>query len=62
MAKLYQRGARLKNSPTAGEPTSGYGLAVAKDLAEQLRGSIECSSTPGVGTSFTLELPTTASV
>ena len=36
---------------------SGIGLAVAAELADAHRGSIELSSQPGNGTRFTLVLP-----
>ena len=36
---------------------SGLGLAVVRDLAEKLNGSIECDSQPDVGTCFTVLLP-----
>ena len=48
------RGARAAH--TAG---SGIGLAVAAELADAHRGSIELSSQPGNGTRFTLVLPLT---
>jgi two-component system OmpR family sensor kinase len=36
---------------------SGLGLAIAKGLIEAQRGSIDINSTPGVGTTVTIELP-----
>jgi signal transduction histidine kinase len=56
-ARLFQRGVRLSNSPTGGEPTLGYGLVIAKDLVEKLGGSIWCESRPGCGASFHVRLP-----
>jgi signal transduction histidine kinase len=56
-AQLFQPGVRLSPKPTAGEPSSGYGLAVAKKLVEQLGGQIWCESTPGQGACFFLRLP-----
>ena len=56
-AKLFQRGAHLSNAPTAGEPTTGYGLAVAKDLIDQLGGEIGCHSRRGEGAAFFFRLP-----
>jgi signal transduction histidine kinase len=55
--KLFQRGVRLSPVPTGGEPSSGYGLAVAKEIIEKLNGSIWCESRPGQGASFSFRLP-----
>jgi signal transduction histidine kinase len=56
-ARLFQKGARLTPRPTAGEPSTGYGLAVAKDLMDKLGGSIWCESVLGQGTTFFIRLP-----
>ena len=56
-ARLFQRGVRLSPVPTGGEPSAGYGLAVAKELTEKLGGEIWCVSTPGQGACFSLRLP-----
>ena len=56
-ARLFQRGVRLSPLPTGGEPSTGYGLAVAKELIEQLGGTIWCVSTPGQGACFSFRLP-----
>ena len=40
----------------------GSGLAAVAELAEELNGGIEVSSLPGVGTSVTLTLPTSAAL
>ena len=37
--RLFQRGVRLSPVPTGGEPSSGYGLAVAKEIIEKLMGT-----------------------
>ena len=56
-AKLFQKGVTLTPKPTAGEPTMGYGLAVAKELVDKLGGQIWCESTLGQGASFSVRLP-----
>jgi signal transduction histidine kinase len=56
-AKLFQPGARLTPKPTGGEPSSGYGLAVAKELIERLGGTIWCESELGEGARFSFRLP-----
>jgi two-component system, sensor histidine kinase and response regulator len=55
--KLFQRGVRLSTVPTGGELSTGYGLAVAKDLAVRLSGDLWCESEPGHGATFSLSLP-----
>src|SRR5262249_13411488 len=56
-AKLFQKGVRLTPTPTGGEPSTGYGLAVAKHLIEKLEGAIWCESTLGRGCCFSFRLP-----
>jgi signal transduction histidine kinase len=56
-SKLFQRGTQLGARPTGGEPSSGYGLAVAKDLINNLGGDLWCVSTLGSGACFSFRLP-----
>jgi signal transduction histidine kinase len=56
-AKLFQRGIQLSSVPTGGEPSSGYGLAVAKELIDKLGGDLWCESTLGDGACFSFRLP-----
>jgi signal transduction histidine kinase len=56
-ARLFQRGVRLAPRPTGGEPSTGYGLAVAKELVEKLGGAIWCESVLGQGCCFSFRLP-----
>jgi signal transduction histidine kinase len=56
-ARLFQRGARLTPRPTAGEVSTGYGLAVAKELIDKLGGTIWCESVLGQGCTFLFRLP-----
>ena len=37
----------------------GLGLAICKGIVEQANGSIQYQSTDGIGTTFTIQLPTT---
>ena len=57
MPKLYNKFARLTARPTAGENSTGLGLAIVKKLVEAMNGTIRCSSTPGLGTTFAVEFP-----
>ena len=56
--RLYQRGVTLTPRPTGGETSMGYGLAVAKELADQLGATLLCRSELGQGTTFAILLPT----
>ncbi|HSL04034.1 MAG TPA: HAMP domain-containing sensor histidine kinase [Nitrospiraceae bacterium] len=56
-AKLFQPGVRLTPEPTGGEPSTGYGLAVAKEFIERLGGTIWCESRLGQGSCFSIRLP-----
>jgi signal transduction histidine kinase len=56
-ARLFQRGVRLKPQPTAGESSTGYGLAVTKEFIDKLGGTIWCESTVGEGSCFSFRLP-----
>jgi len=56
-AKLFQRGIRLRSVATGGEPSTGYGLAVAKELIDKLGGDLWCESTLGAGACFSFRLP-----
>jgi signal transduction histidine kinase len=56
-ARLFQPGRRLGTTPSGGEPTTGYGLAVAKSFADQLGGRLRCRSVLGRGATFSLWLP-----
>jgi len=56
-ARVFQRGVRLGPKPTAGESSSGYGLAIASEIVKKLGGRIWCESTEGHGTTFGFSLP-----
>ncbi len=56
-AKLFQRGIQLSSVATGGESSSGYGLAVAKELIDKLDGDLWCESTLGAGACFSFRLP-----
>jgi two-component system sensor histidine kinase/response regulator len=55
--RLFRKGVRLTNSPTGGEVSTGYGLAIAKDLVEKIGGAIGCESLPDRGAVFFIRLP-----
>jgi signal transduction histidine kinase len=55
--RLFQRGVTLGAAPTAGEPSTGFGLAVAKDFVDRMGGKLWCESEPGQGACFSFRLP-----
>ncbi len=56
-AMLFQKGVRLTPKPTGHEASTGYGLAVARELVEKLGGKIWCESVLGHGSCFLFRLP-----
>jgi len=52
--KFYQ----ADNQVAASSKGSGLGLAIAKSIVEAHGGTIACESTPGVGTTFSIFMPT----
>ena len=55
--QLFRRYARLSARPTAGEPSTGLGLSIAKRLMQAMNGELNCESTAGQGATFILRLP-----
>lgn len=55
--RLFQRFVRLSTQPTAGEGSSGLGLALAKQDALQMRGDLWYEDRAGGGAAFVFELP-----
>ena len=56
--KLFTKFQRLSARPTAGESTTGLGLAIAKKLVELKNGRIWLESSSGEGAIFYVEVPT----
>lgn len=56
-AGLFKMFGRGSAQPTDGEASHGFGLAVAKRLAESMGGAVGCDSAPGRGATFWIELP-----
>ena len=55
--RLFQRFTRLSSEPTAGETSTGLGLALAKQQARAMGGDLWFEAREGGGSIFTLELP-----
>jgi signal transduction histidine kinase len=58
---VFEKFFQADNQRAASAKGSGLGLAIAKTIVEAHGGTITCDSTPGVGTTFTLVLPTRTS-
>lgn len=58
MTKLFRKHARLSNRPTAGEHSSGHGLAICKRMIELHGGRIGANNNPDRGATFWFEVPT----
>lgn len=54
---IFKKFAKISSSPTAGESSAGLGLSIVHMLVQLLKGTIECRSTIGFGTTFTVKLP-----
>jgi signal transduction histidine kinase len=55
--RLFQRGAKLSARPTGGETSTGYGLAVAKELMDRMGGEIWHEDAPDHGSVFFIRVP-----
>ncbi len=55
--KLFSKFQRLSARPTAGESSTGLGLAIAKKLVELMNGRIWLESSSGEGAIFYVEVP-----
>ncbi len=56
-AGLFQRFRRLSAAPTAGESSTGLGLALARDIVVAHGGRLDVESEPGKGAMFYAEFP-----
>lgn len=54
---LFERFSKASRQGTAGENSTGLGLAITKQLVEQHKGNITVNSQLGYGTTFTIHLP-----
>lgn len=55
--KLFGIFRKLSAKPTSGEKSSGLGLAICKKIIDAHKGTIQVTSSPGDGATFTVSLP-----
>ncbi len=58
--KLFERFSRIEGARSRSHEGSGIGLALVAELVDLLGGSVAVESTPGVGSSFTVQVPVPA--
>ncbi|MEP6493071.1 MAG: HAMP domain-containing sensor histidine kinase [bacterium] len=58
LPRIFEKFYQADNQASARADGTGLGLAIAKGIVEAHGGSIICESTPGVGTTFSMTLPT----
>lgn len=54
---IYDKFSKLTNAPTGNETSTGLGLSIVKELLTLLECKLECTTTPGKGTTFSLYIP-----
>ena len=55
-ARLFQAFVQVDNSATRAHEGTGLGLVITQKLAQAMGGDVTLSSTPGVGSIFTLSV------
>ena len=61
IGRIFERFYRAAPPDNGEAQSGGLGLAIAQAIAQAQAGSIECQSTPGIGSIFTVVLPVVAS-
>jgi signal transduction histidine kinase len=55
--RIFEKFYQADNQNAAAHAGSGLGLSITRQIVEAHKGTISCESTPGVGTTFSIELP-----
>jgi signal transduction histidine kinase len=55
--RIFQRFSQADGSDNRQKGGTGLGLSISKALIERMGGTIDYESTPGMGTTFIVELP-----
>lgn len=59
LGRLFTRFSHAEDTRTRSQQGTGLGLALSRQLCELMQGTLVVRSTPGVGSTFTFELPLT---
>jgi CheY-like chemotaxis protein len=62
LERIFQPFTQIDASPTRRQGGAGLGLAISRELALRMRGSLQVDSEPGRGSIFTLEVPLEAAL
>jgi signal transduction histidine kinase len=57
LGRVFEPFVQVNASLTRAHEGTGLGLAISRDLARAMGGEVSVTSTPGVGSAFTLTLP-----
>jgi signal transduction histidine kinase len=60
LASIFEPFVQIEPSLTRTTEGAGLGLAISRDLARGMGGDLRAASTPGAGSTFTVELPRAA--
>ncbi|MGM0547192.1 MAG: CHASE3 domain-containing protein [Bacteroidota bacterium] len=55
--RIFEPYPNISNEPTGDESSTGLGLSIVKNRIDTLGGTVQCDSTVGVGTTFTITFP-----
>lgn len=62
LSKIFAKGQSLTPKPTGDEKSSGLGLWIVKKIIDDHNGNVNVKSKPGVGSTFSFELPSSSNI